>query len=270
MSESVILLVENSESSAHKLCEYIEQNTFMSVVWQPDLKKTRKFAADGSCDFLAAIVNCDLPNTEAGKAVQFANDLNLPVIALSPDQNGPYYKNLRTKNVFDTIVMDLPHYQSKLVKSLDRLIWHRQVKILVVDDNPAFCRAMAQMLQRQYYQVFEVLSGFTALDVLAEHPDISVMVVDYKMPEMDGFSLIRRVREQHPPEQIAIIGVSGEEDKYMGARFLEYDANDFICKHSFVRTEFIFRVNRCTDIQHYLQKPNESVKKDAFSGLYSC
>jgi CheY-like chemotaxis protein len=59
----------------------------------------------------------------------------------------------------------------------------------------------------------EAASGPEALHVLAEHPEVRLMISDYDMPEMDGVSLVRAIRALYPKDRLAIIGISGYDQK---------------------------------------------------------
>lgn len=66
-----------------------------------------------------------------------------------------------------------------------------------MDDSKPIREAVAQLLGTQLFQVFTASDGEEALQVLEEHPDIMLVVTDYDMPNMDGFELIRRIRERY-------------------------------------------------------------------------
>lgn len=67
--------------------------------------------------------------------------------------------------------------------------------VLIVDDSLAVRRAVALMLSGHDYGVLEAEDGQKALEVLAAH-DVDAVVTDLNMPVLDGFGLIRSMREQ--------------------------------------------------------------------------
>ena len=70
-------------------------------------------------------------------------------------------------------------------------------KILIVDDEPAIVRLCEQILRRASYQVTTARDPYHALELLA-HADFDLLLVDIRMPMIDGFELARRGREFHP------------------------------------------------------------------------
>ena len=71
------------------------------------------------------------------------------------------------------------------------------VRVLVVDDEPAICRALTIALQRAGYEVLSAQSGDGALSVLAsEHVD--VMVIDLRIPDTRGDVVFELAAATHP------------------------------------------------------------------------
>lgn len=79
--------------------------------------------------------------------------------------------------------------------------------ILLVDDDVLVSTGTAAMLEDLGHRVIEASSGVEALERLAVHTDINLVITDYAMPEMTGMELARKVREQYPG--IGIVLASG-------------------------------------------------------------
>ena len=69
--------------------------------------------------------------------------------------------------------------------------------ILVVDDEVDFLSSMRRSLRKEPYQVTTSDNGSAALQLLAHH-EISLVISDYKMPEMDGLILLKKIRLDYP------------------------------------------------------------------------
>lgn len=90
-----------------------------------------------------------------------------------------------------------------------------QNKVLVVDDSAPLHQIYKIILMRYKFEVIQALSGQEGLDKLAEHPDISLLIVDLAMPRMSGLQFIKKVKEQEGLNKIGIIAVtsrSGDPD----------------------------------------------------------
>lgn len=62
-------------------------------------------------------------------------------------------------------------------------------RVLLVDDNDDVRETSADMLEELGYCVLQAANGFEALDKLAQHPELEIMVTDIRMPGMSGFEL---------------------------------------------------------------------------------
>lgn len=70
--------------------------------------------------------------------------------------------------------------------------------LLLVDDEPAVLEAHARMLVRCGYRVLRAEAPARALELLAEHDDVRVLITDLNMPQMDGVELVERARATVP------------------------------------------------------------------------
>ncbi len=87
-------------------------------------------------------------------------------------------------------------------------------KVIVVDDSAALQQTYKITLLRYKCHVIPALSGQEGLNLLAENPDTSLLIVDINMPHMNGFEFIKKVKEYDAYSNIPIIIVStrGKED----------------------------------------------------------
>jgi len=69
--------------------------------------------------------------------------------------------------------------------------------ILIVDDERDFLSSMRRALRKEPYRLVTAENGAEAPEVL-ENQEISLVVSDYMMPEMDGLTLIKRIHTQYP------------------------------------------------------------------------
>ena len=72
-----------------------------------------------------------------------------------------------------------------------------QIRVLVVDDEPAICRAMSIALERAGYEALTAQSGDSALEVLASEW-VDVMLLDLRIPDMRGDVVFELAAARHP------------------------------------------------------------------------
>jgi signal transduction histidine kinase/ActR/RegA family two-component response regulator len=82
--------------------------------------------------------------------------------------------------------------------------------VLLVDDDAAVRRTTAELLRAQGFTVKEADGGRAALDCLQQEPDISVLVTDVVMPDINGVVLAETAREMRP--RLAVVYMSGYAD----------------------------------------------------------
>jgi CheY-like chemotaxis protein len=84
--------------------------------------------------------------------------------------------------------------------------------ILVVDDDPDTCASVADVLTDLGYHVDTAHDGPSALALLEEHP-YHLLLLDYRMPGMNGLELYRRARDLRPGTDAVIMTALAESDE---------------------------------------------------------
>jgi DNA-binding response OmpR family regulator len=103
----------------------------------------------------------------------------------------------------------------------------RKLKVLLVDDEEEFVETLADRLEMRDMEAGAVFNGAQALDaVKKEEPD--VIVLDVKMPGMDGIEVLRRVKKAYPNVEVIILTGHGTDKDEEAARNL--GAFDYIRK----------------------------------------
>jgi DNA-binding NtrC family response regulator len=99
--------------------------------------------------------------------------------------------------------------------------------LLVVDDDPLIRGSLYEMLQGKGYQVEMASDGREALSHLGKR-SFNLVLTDWKMPEVDGFSLLDQIRTNHPKSAVVIITGFGSVDSAVEA--MRRGAIDFLTK----------------------------------------
>ena len=104
-----------------------------------------------------------------------------------------------------------------------------QIEILIVEDSPTQAEQLKSILENSDFKVHAAANGKSALEFLqGSRPDI--VISDIVMPEMDGYELCRRMREDVRLREIPVILVTSLSDPTDVIKGLEVGANNFINK----------------------------------------
>ncbi len=105
------------------------------------------------------------------------------------------------------------------------------MKLLVVDDSSTMRRIIKNTLSRLGYEdVLEGEDGLQGWTVLNENPDISMLITDWNMPEMNGLELVKKVRSDTRFSDLPIIMVTTEGGKAEVITALKAGVNNYIVK----------------------------------------
>jgi DNA-binding response OmpR family regulator len=132
----------------------------------------------------------------------------------------------------------------------------RTARILVVDDEATARISLAEILRLEGYQVATAASGEEALSLLSKSDPFDLMVLDIKMPGMDGLQVTESVREQYPGVVIVLLTAFGTLETAIAA--IRKGADDYLLKPSSV-PEILESVRKGLTKHHQEQKRQQLV-----------
>ena len=123
--------------------------------------------------------------------------------------------------------------------------------VLVVEDNESNARLLVRALTRQGYRVNATTTGESALVELAQDPP-DIMLVDVRLPGMDGFAVCRHVKQTPETRLIPVVLVTGLNDREYRIAGIHSGADDFLTKpfdleELQARVASLVRMKRYTD-----------------------
>lgn len=98
--------------------------------------------------------------------------------------------------------------------------------ILVVEDEKRIRQAVAAYLKNAGYTVFEAGNGKEAIDIFEDN-EIDLVILDVMMPMLDGWTVLRRIREHSQALVIMLTALESEYDKLQG---FELGADEYVTK----------------------------------------
>ena len=135
--------------------------------------------------------------------------------------------------------------------------------ILIVDDEKEIADLVELYLRNENYHIEKAVDSETALDIL-EKKKIGLALLDVMLPDMDGFTLCKKIREKHLFPIIMLTAKNTDIDKING---LTLGADDYITK-PFSPLELTARVKtQLRRFREYNSKESDVYDKN---GLYVC
>mgnify|MGYP001809983682 CR=1 FL=1 len=120
-------------------------------------------------------------------------------------------------------------------------------KILVVDDEAVVIDFLERLLAREGFEVLTAGDGQQGFDVLEKHPDVSLILLDLMMPELDGTGMLDMLQVlQNPPPVIVLTAVSTSEQV---ERAIAAGAHDYITK-PFEKEQLLEKIASVLDIKN--------------------
>ncbi|MDX1914805.1 MAG: diguanylate cyclase [Methylophilus sp.] len=176
---------------------------------------------------ITSVLNLD---SDAFEKVDLLGEFDIPVIAIVNHYQDEMRDQLIKRHVIDYVVKGHGSDTSYIRNLIHRVHKNVSIKVLVVDDSKVSQFVIARELRLQKFEVIQANNGLEALNLLKQHGDIKLVLVDHQMSVVDGISFVQKARESYPKDQLLIIGLSTSADPRLAVKFLKAGANDFISK----------------------------------------
>lgn len=137
-------------------------------------------------------------------------------------------------------------------------------RILVIDDDKDLCALMKKCMEQEELSVTVAHSGMEGLSLLNECKDesLSLIILDVMMPYMDGFQVLKKIRESSNVPVLMLTAKSDEEDKVSGLRM---GADDYLTKpfginelmarvHSLIRRYTLLNPTASSDADYLIRE----------------
>ncbi len=261
-----ILIVEDSRTFRNYL--YQQLNNAGYDVETAQSVAEAQIILERETNFLCTVLDYCLPDGQDGEIIDVVLSYQQKIIVLTRIFNNTLREAVLAKGVIDYILKDNFSPVSYLLPLIKRISNNRNHKALVVDDSTVVRRYIVQLLEHQYIQTIEAEDGAHALRVLNKNNDITFIVTDHDMPNKDGISMTHEIRKNHDRNQLAILGLSGSDDRTLTARFLKAGANDFLYK-PFNQEEFFCRIHQILDMKEATNELLRHANEDDLTGLWN-
>jgi HAMP domain-containing protein/CheY-like chemotaxis protein/signal transduction histidine kinase len=129
------------------------------------------------------------------------------------------------------VVTELPAEKQRMLERLtssDEDLVDRTV--LLVDDDARNIFALSSVLERRGMRVLTATTGNEAIQLIESDPDISIVLMDIMMPEMDGYQTMEQIRKNNDFRRLPIIALTAKAMKGDREKCLDAGASDYLAK----------------------------------------
>lgn len=120
-------------------------------------------------------------------------------------------------------------------------------RVLLVDDEKEFLETLVKRLKKRKLDVVAASGGLEAVDIVTEQP-IDVVVLDVKMPDMNGIDTLKEIKKRRPAAEVIML--TGHADMEVAIEGMELGAFDYLMKPA--------------DIDELLYKIQDAYKKKSY------
>ncbi|MBW3621855.1 MAG: HAMP domain-containing protein [Armatimonadetes bacterium] len=248
-----LLVVEDNEIQRNSILELIGNGDVVSTAVGTGAEALKALKAE---TFDCMVIDLGLPDMTGLELIKKirkeAASAELPIIIYTGKELTKKQET-ELRRLADTIIL-------KDVKSLDRLLdettlfLHRVQanlpapkrelieqsrqpdavlsgkKVLVVDDDMRNIFALTGLLERHQMEVLFAESGKDSIEMLQNHPDVDILLMDVMMPDMDGYETTRAIRQMPEFKSLPIIALTAKAMKGDREKCIEAGASDYIAK----------------------------------------
>jgi len=267
-SEKYVLVVEDSVMFIRLLKRSIEAVEGFKVIAVEDFAALKALLAKNEYQFFASLLDVNLPDAPNGEVIDFVLAHDIPSIVFTGKLDDSFRQTIYKKGLVDYVLKEGPANVEYVVSLLSQLDRNSKLDVLVVDDSASVRAYIKHLLVIYQFNVYEAVDGVDALDKLKENTNISLVLTDFNMPNMDGLELTKQLRREYSSQQMSIIGMSAFGNKELSAHFLKLGGSDFITK-PFLEEEFFCRINQNMELLEHIKKLKFLATRDFLTGLFN-
>ncbi len=216
--------------------------------------------------YFAILLDMSSQEQEGKYIYDFIEKYQTKTFIMSACHDSTLAEVMASRYAFDYVIKESVESLRYSIKTLHRLVKNHDTKVLVVDDSDSDRRLMSMIVKEQSYQCYEARDGNEALEILQKEPKIKIIIADIHMPHMGGIALLKYVRERKLQNELAIMGVSSDQESLL--RYMKLGANEFMLK-PFIKDEFMTRLNRLSETYEQIEELEELSSRDYLTRLRS-
>ncbi len=257
-----IIIVEDSRVLAKIIAKRIVEVTSMQADIANDLEHAKILIDKNRYAF--ALLDLHLPDAEGTEIVDLFLEHKIPSIVMTSSLDNDLHQMIREMPIVDYVIKNRSESIDYIINLVSRVLKNRQHKALIVDDSAVYRKEVERLLNLQLIKTITAKDGEEALKILYDTPDITLVVTDYELPNINGLEVVLAIRKLKKKYELPIIGISSQKENSI--QFLKHGVNDFVRK-PFFKEELSTRVNNTIDSVENIQKLHNFANTDFLTGI---
>jgi diguanylate cyclase (GGDEF)-like protein len=263
-----LLLVEDSRTVRAQLRQYLSLLDNVTLFEASTLADARAILDQHATDMFCAILDLTLPDASGLDTVEVVRTYGVPIIVLTGSVDEKLRQAVLDLRVIDYMFKNGAAAIEDIAYLIGRLRQNQSMQVMIVDDSATFRKHVTGLLAQYRFPILTAENGRDALALLEQHPDVSLILTDYQMPEMNGLELIRCIRRQYRRQDLSIIALSATHHTEISPAMLKAGANDYLNK-GFSTEEFFCRVVQNTNMVRLVRELRDLVNRDYLTRLHN-
>ncbi len=223
-----ILLVDNSSLILNLLSDFFDKSVQFELFKTNSIKEAKELIEKE--DFFLAVSSVVLTDGEKGEMINYLFEKSIPTIILTSIIDDDVITIAHKYSVIDYVsknsINDLEHIYT-LAKLL---VFIEGTEILIVDDSPVSIEMVKSLMQTLLLKVHSAQSGQEALSLLESNNNISLIISDYNMKEIDGLEFVQQLRKNNHYLRTPIIIMAAKVSNNLKIDFYKNGVADCLIK----------------------------------------
>lgn len=223
-----LLLIDNSTVIINVLKDLFAKKNYYEVYVAKSLEEAKDLIDNHK--FFVSISNLVLPDALNGELLSLLKSNQIPTIVLTSKIDNETISKIKKIGVIDYISKESIHELRKAYRLANLLLYVRDMDVLIVDDSAIVVSQLKNSLEGLLLNVSVANSGKSALKQLEQNPNISLIITDYHMDEMNGLEFIKKVRKGNINNTVPILVMTSDNNNALKVTLYKNGATDFLVK----------------------------------------